>query len=226
MRALAAVRAAAILLVMTSCAASQQQQPASGPPINTSQAAAQRGLETMRALARQGNFAALGFTSAQEAEAATLDAPLHVFMVRLDQLQQYRPGTDPASLLQDTGQDFYPVLVGGQVRSSLRVSGADGRFAAVSFGGAALARTLGQRRQDLTATLVPPNGEPPQRFEVVHVAALNLYFLGFEQRGQLMLSPAINTEQFGFRAGVPQWAAAVFTRLSEQARTMRPDVPT
>jgi hypothetical protein len=225
MRTLAGAFAALALLGMAGCAASQPAPPPT-PPATSSQEAATRGLATLRALARQGQFAALGFTSAEEADAATLGAPLHVFMVRLDQLKQYQPGADAASLLTDIGQDFYPVLVGGQTRSSITVSSAEGHFAAVRFGGAALARSLAQRQQEMMSAPVPRKSGPPQNFEVVHVAALNLYFLGFQQRGQFMVIPTADSEQLGLRAGVPQPANAVFARLAGQARTMNPDVPT
>jgi predicted small lipoprotein YifL len=223
MRAFAAAAiAAAALFAIAGCAATP---PAPVPPAASSAEAATRGLETLRAMADQGKFAVLGFSSPEEAKTATLGVPLHIYMVRLDELQQYRPAVDPATLLHDAAQDFYPVLVAEQTRSSIIISGADGRFAAVSFGGAPLARALTERQQAVMSAPLPRNAAPAQNFAIVHVAALNLYFLAFEQRGRLMLAPASDVEQFALRADVPLPAAVVFARLAEQARTMRPDVP-
>jgi hypothetical protein len=230
MRALAAVGAALSLLVIAGCAGGQQQPlpsppTSAAPPAVSSLEAAQRGLETMRGLAHQGsNYATLGFASQQEADTATLDAPMHIILVRLDQLLEYRPGGDPAALLSDTGQDFYPVLANGQTRSSLIVGAASGqRYTAASFGGATLARTLAARRDTMAAA--PRESGASEPAAIVHVAALNLYFLGYQQRGRLMLVPAVDNVSFGLRAGLPMPAATVFAGLAERARTMRFDKP-
>src|SRR5262245_31985565 len=52
---------------------------------------------------------------------AQADAPVAVYMVRLDQLRAYDGQTDPASLLVDLQTAFYPVRLRGEVRSSVEL---------------------------------------------------------------------------------------------------------
>ena len=63
----------------------------------------------------------MGFESPGEVHEAKLGRPFQNFRVRLDQLQKYQQGSDPNKLLSGGNQFVYPILVKGQVRSSITV---------------------------------------------------------------------------------------------------------
>jgi hypothetical protein len=187
----------------------------------SSRQAASQGLETLRKLVNADNYRSMGFESLDEVRSASLGDPLHIYRVRLDQLREYEPGGDPEKLLSDIGQDLYPVSVAGAVRSSVLIEKKGGQWSAVSFGGANLVKVLGQRLADNSTT---SKVAAASYFEV-HVAALNMYFLGYRQESRLMLVPLIDDAKLKFTAGMPVPAAEVFAALVPAAKAVPPDKP-
>ena len=139
-----------LLLTTLALAASlASAQQADSPRARTQEAAAAQGLALLQALAA-GKSREVGMSSADAAR-ATLGKPLDVASVALAALRNYKPGDDPAVLIQPSPEAFYPVMLDGGVRSSVRVENGDGGWQAVRVGNSGLASALAAER------LVKPN---------------------------------------------------------------------
>jgi len=170
------------------------------------QQAATQALATFPKLITADNYQAMGFQSVDEVSRATLGDPLPVFRVRLDQLQQYQPGSDPEKLLIDGNRVIYPVTVDQQVRSSIVVEGSNNDWKATNMGGPNLIKSLAQVRKERTDF-------------VVQVPALSLYFVARRVENQLTLTPIIKDPRFeSFVPGRALSADQVFTAVLPAAK--------
>jgi hypothetical protein len=189
------------LLVVMSFGCAEKTQPAPETPARQPQEAATRALETLQKMITPQNFKAMGFESLDEVKAAALGEPLALFYVRLDQLREFQPGTDPNTLLTDVGQMIYPVTVREQTRSSIVVAKTEETWKAVRFGGPNLIKAVAEVRK----------GSPPSTTAapavsasfLVEVPALKVYFLGSRSDQRLTLTPLLDDPTVKFKAGVP-----------------------
>ena len=110
--------------------ANAQEKPL---PLEEIQKVASEALVTFNELVTKENYTVMGFESLSEARVASLGEHLRVFMVRLDQLQKYQPGSDPNNILSGGDLVIYPVIVEEQVRSSIVVEKVKERWNATSF---------------------------------------------------------------------------------------------
>ncbi len=211
----------AAILALAFLAACSKQPPARPPQSASSAEAASNGLATLRKLVNASNYRSMGFESQDELSSASLGDPLRVFMVRLDQLREFSSGADPEKLLSDVGEELYPVLVKGAPRSAVLVQKQGEQWSPVRYGGANLVKALAQRRSENSATV---KAAAPAYFEV-HVAALNLYFLGYRQEAKLMLIPLADDPQYKLTAGTPLLAADAFVILVPAAKAVPNDKP-
>ena len=180
----------------------------------TAQAAATRGLEALRLLVTSETARDLGFDTASDAAAAALGEPIAVETVRLDVLKQYAAGADPATIVSDGSRVLYPVTVKGEARSSITVEAAEqGRWRSTRFGSPNLVRQIARARIDAAN-----RGAAPNSTTVVHVAALNVYFVGFKVEGRLMLTALENHPSYKLQAGAVLPASEAFATLSQIAR--------
>lgn len=185
-----------------------------GPPRPRAGTEAAQALATLRRLVTPENPGSMGFSSPEEARQSTMDDPISVFMVRLDQLRAYRPGQEPSKLLIDLETAIYVVRVKSEARSSVEMSRVRGGWEARSFGNAPEAKLLDQvRREVVKATEIDSSA-----FFEVRIPALNLYFLGHQGPDGLMLSPLLDDPSLGFKAGEPQLAAKVLEKLQPLAQ--------
>src|SRR5579883_1619265 len=92
-------------------------QALSAPADPLREAQAVRSLSTLAQVVTEENHERLGFRSVAEAGQAAADAPVAVYMVRLDQLRDFRPGQDAGQLLVDLESAVYPLRAGGEVRA-------------------------------------------------------------------------------------------------------------
>jgi hypothetical protein len=176
--------------------------------------AATRALDPLRKLVTAENARDMGFDNAAEAANARLGDPIREQMVRLDALRKYSAGADPASLLTESNRVIYPVTVDNQPRSSVIVEGSGSQWKFTSFGGPRLVRQVARFRAEVTSRVKAPN----DAVTLVHVAALNLYFLGYRDDGRLMLTPLETTAAYKLEAGASLPADQVFSALSVNAR--------
>lgn len=174
-------------------------------PSATQAAAAQQGLATLTQLVNAKNYAALGFNSPDEVHRATLGQPLSISTVRLDALLAYTDQTSPETLLVDARRSLYPVEVSQRVATSVFVTGSTDGWRATDLGNPAVARGVTRYRSR------------PTDF-IVHVPALQVYFVGNQTEGMLMLTPVRNDARADFRAGEPIPAHEAFKRLQPLAQ--------
>ena len=185
------------------------------------ESAATQALATFRTLVNAQNYKDFGFESADELASARLGVPLRVYFVRLDQLREYQPGSDPNRLLNDLNQMNYPVLSRDKVRSSVVVQQVDNRWRLSKLGQGGLAQQIAAVRKNPAGTVPDPTA---QQF-IVHVGALGLYFLGHREGDKLMLTPVTVPTGLNLRAGTPAPAEEVFAALLPLARSQREDAP-
>jgi len=209
-----------LLALMLSCLATvafAQTKVEDARALSSSRAvagAASASLGTLQKLAAGENYRALGFESAAEVRGAALDEPLAVYMVRLDDLKAYHAGSDPSSLLRPLDKVVFPVSVDKRVRSSITLEDRGGKWQATSFGAPALTQRLSEARdRAVAAHRVPPGGS-----FVVHVAALNAYFLGYREGSRLMLTAITDDGELKTKAGATEPASEVFVTLAEAAQ--------
>lgn len=162
------------------------------------------------------DFRLAGFASKEEVAAATAGDALGIFVVRLDELKNFAPGTDPHKLLHPVSRVMVPVTVNGQVRSSVEMEkDAAGRWEAVSFGRPATAQIYSRVR---TARALKARVQPADCF-VVQIPALNLRFLGHhDARRTLVLVPFLDEAPYGLKAETAYDAAVVFGALKRHAQ--------
>jgi|SRR6185295_582001 hypothetical protein len=172
------------------------------------QAAAQS-LTSFQAMVTDQNFRQMGFSSPGEVKTATLGPPLPVFMVRLDDLRAYRPGPDAGTLLRDLHKTIYPVLVNDHVRSSITVERRDNRWQGTSFGAPKLAGLTERARRASSSA----RGVSPDSYVLVHVAALNRYYLGHRSDGKLMLTMIVDDPALKLSVGQEVAAENAFQTL-------------
>lgn len=183
-----------------------------GAQAQASRSAAQASLPNLARLAAR-NSKALGFATPTEAQRAELSSPMSDFIIGLDTIRKFRPGTDPMSLLRSTGLVVYPVLVEGTVRSSVTMKKQGSEWKAVAFGAPGLSGALKSSRDKVLARA---NVRSENTFQV-RIPAFHLTFVGHVDNGHLMLTPADGYSQYGFEAGTTLAAEDVLSRLQPEA---------
>lgn len=176
---------------------------------------AKESLATLSGLITKENFKQMGFESPEEVRTATIGAPLQEFIVRLDNLQKYQSGGNVIELLTPVNHVTYPVLVGGEVRSSFTMADVNGKWRAVSFGSPNLVRLLSKHRKESSKV----TGLSDSSYFIVQVPSFNVYFLAYSDRdGKLMLIPLLDDNRFKFKAGAVMPAEEVFSSMAPVAR--------
>jgi hypothetical protein len=199
-----------ILLVVLAQACNRDQGSSSTnkgqeePTFNDAQSAATQSLATFRKLVNAQNFKELGFESADEVANAALGTPLRTSMVKLEQLKAYKSGDDVNRLLSELPQVYYPVTVQNQVRSTVTVEQANGKWRATGFGPANLAKQIDRASKA---------GAASGAQILVHVAPFNLYFVGTRVENRLVLTPVGDYASYNLKAGASLPADEVFTTL-------------
>lgn len=201
------------------CASKSEAQQESGEGhakvSAASSTAAAAALATFQTLVNADNFRELGFESPSEVSGVRLGAPLHVFVVQLDQLQAYEPGSDPNGLLTDIRQDYYPVESDGQARVGIVVEEIEQGWRTASMGNAGLAKRIAAARTAVAESVVPK----PAELAVVEVPALGVYFLGHQGKGgRWQLTPLVDQPSLDLKAGATQPADRVFAALLPAAK--------
>jgi len=116
----------------------------------------------------------LGFESQEEVLAAEVTDGVRVYMVRLDKLREYVPGSTPAAeLLTPVDSQIYPLRVGRELKSAVLLD----RGELSGYGSPRLIRQL----QLIRTPLVEQTNLPESAFFLVRVPALNLAFLAHYQ---------------------------------------------
>ncbi len=175
-----------------------------------SRPAAEKSLETLRALAA-ASPAALGLKSTDEASSAQLAEPRIVSFIRLDSLRAYTPGANIEVLLVPQ-KILYPVKLQGQVRTSVELEKRGTEWKAVTFGNSAFATRLVE---------TSPAGDSD--WSVVTVPALNAVFRATGSGSSLQFTPVFDDTVLGLRAGQSLPAADVLAALAMAAKNHNGD---
>lgn len=193
-----------LIVAMVSLLSGCQTGRTQPPPSNTRVIAAQEGLATLKQVVNTSNYAALGFNSPDEVRQAALGEPLQIYLVRLDALRKFTVHTKPETLLVDAQRSLYPVKVGTRVATSIFITQSHDGWRATELGNAAVAQLVSRYRHS------------PADF-VLHVPALQTYFVGERVEGRLILTPLMNDPRTGFRAGGALPAGPAFLKLQKAA---------
>lgn len=173
------------------------------------------GKNRYRLLVNEDNFKALGLDHPADAANAEFGTPLKDYLVRLDQLKEYKSGEDAAKLLTDTGIVHYPLVLGGKTLSSLALATVDGRWEVVSIGDA----VRSAKRSDAVVQSAKALHQAEVSYFTVRIPAFNLEFeAATDAAGVLQLTPIVDSPEWGLQAGVPQPAPSVFLRLVPAAK--------
>jgi hypothetical protein len=197
-------------------AAQPPQSPSYGGTrgAEAAQPVAAKALRTLGGLVNRENAQALGFDTPDQAKSAALGTPLEQFLIGLNDLKKFEPGSDPNSLLAPSGVLTYPVLVGGSTRSSVTVSRSGGTWRATAFGSPSYVRALTEVRDRQQAAA---GGSGVELFEV-QVRSLNLSFVGRRDASQVTLIPIIDDARFGFKRGEAVSLADAVAKILPAAR--------
>lgn len=155
----------------------------------------------------------LGFKAATEVASGSLADPLPMFMVGLDALRTYRPGDDPRPLVLDQATALYPVIVGGEVRSSVLFRKVDGDWKATQFGRANLAKFAHEGRRRVSAA----RGVAESGVSIVEIPTMSAQMLGHEEGGVPMLTALLDVPGTDIHAGATLRASDVFAKLQPLA---------
>ncbi len=130
---------------------------------------------TMKKLVTNENFRLMGFESMEEVASAKLDPPIKDFMVRLDHLKRYVPGTNPDLMLTETGQQIFPVSAGEHVRSSMTLKRSLFLWKALSYGSPNFIKRL----TEIITLSSASTGINRSEYFAVRIPALNDDFAGY-----------------------------------------------
>ena len=190
-----------------SASGAQAQTAAQYGIVRETQEIANSSLDTLQKLSK-AKPKAMGFESADEAAKSKLGDGLAVFVIGLDDLRKYTPGTDPNTLLVAADEVIYPVMVNDQPRSLITVEKTHEKWEATSFGGSNLIKAIIDARSAVVAA-----GAPADNLFVASVPGLNTYMIGFRTRDKLMLAPIIDDASLKFSAGKAQPGEEVLAAL-------------
>ena len=204
----------ALLLMATHANAQERNVPAKEIQSAAIQSTAQRALETFSQLVTKENFKQMGFDSPDEVRTAALGMPLHDYLVQLDVLKKYEPGSKTDELLTATNQIVYPILVNNQVKSSITISKTKESWQAVSFGGSSFVKMLSKTLTENSRE----TGLAYSAYFIVRVPSLNLFFLGYRVKDELMLVPIMDEPRLKLKAGASVKAENVFSAILPDAK--------
>ena len=202
------------LLIISLLMVSQSSAEETKMLIEQIQPIAQSSLKSFSKLITKENYRQMGFESSKEIHYAVLGTPIEDYMVRLDTLKEYKPGSNPNKLLMKTDQFIYPVLVKEKVRSSITISKIKEKWKAVSFGDSNFMKLVSNRLKDSSKA----TGLDISSYLSVRVPALNLFFIGYRTKSGLMLIPLIDDTRLKFKSGVSMKAEKVFSTILPDAK--------
>jgi len=183
----------------------------------TQDGAAQQGYAILEQLVRKGRDT--GIASPADFARATLGVPLKVYHVDTRPLAAFNAGDNPAPLLIEEPAVFYPVMLDGNMTSSIRVQKVNGGWAPALVGDASLAATVGRAQ----AGFAPDTSDTA----LVAVLPLNVLFVAKIINSTWEFIPVGNEPRAGIKAGGRLSAGDAFARLAPLAKRLigAPDRP-
>jgi hypothetical protein len=186
---------------------------------DTYQQASRAGTEYLAAFSKcvtDKNFRKYGFESFGEVAKVALGVPFSLYYVRLADLRAYARGSDPNSLLRDSGDLICPVLVDGNVRSAITLRKSGANWKPHGVGNAAWIRLLSDARSRSAEHPLVPFGS---YFAVRMPVGANPFLVGHREGKDLILTSLVKDSRAGFRDGEDLEAENVFGALASVARS-------
>ncbi len=198
------------LLAVALCLAATGARAA---PAATADEAAKSTLSQLSGLGAKG-LRTVGMPSAADAKRSGLGAPLPVFLVGADALQTYDGRKSDREMLIDLQFALYPVLVNGEVTSSLGVGKAADGWETREISSPELARVLVQMR----ASAMASEKRDARAYFVVRVPALQMVFLAQGAGDELTLRSVSDLPEIGLAANAPVAGRELFAKLAPVAQ--------
>ncbi len=186
--------------------------PASAAPAEAWTAAGD-GLAVLVHHVEEATLADFGIESVDQAADMVLAEPLFVFHVGGTPLAEFDLDGDPASLLIDTQQLWFPVEVDGTPRTLVGVMLTASGWMLTHFGASVELQATENLRRELAAAA----GRPVTDYSVVAMPSLYQLFVGHDEGGALMLTPVFGHADLGISAGVTSSAAELLAILQPLA---------
>ena len=177
-------------------------------------------LPTLQKLVNQSNFQKMGFRSVAEVKEASLGRPLLVSRIQLNELKEFTQGADPAKLVHSGDRVLYPVLVRNEIRSAVQMDKSAEQWSVSSYGGDNKMKLFSDAIARLST--VPANAD--MEYQIVAIPAMNLFFIAMQKENKLYLTPVLDDETYGLKAGETVPAESILPRLAGIAGRMK-DVP-
>jgi hypothetical protein len=189
--------------------------------LNATKKVAEEALITMKRLAANGAYNVLGFNTKEQALGASLGEGIPIFDIGTQELKAYTIETDPSRLLTICNRVVNPVLIDGNVKSSIAIVKSGASWSVGEFGRPTTASALQMAVKSMGGLSGPRPGF------VALVPSQNLYLKGkFAGGGVQIRAVAITREQAEtgpnqalFREGAPS-GRDLLSRLSENAKRM------
>jgi hypothetical protein len=176
-------------------------------------------------LISKGNSRELGLTGPIMLDQIVALDPLREAIVFVEELKTF-DGRNAAALIKDQERLMFPVMQGGRVVSSVTIAKLrTGRWVAAAYGSAPLIRLLFHARVAVASLPLAPGSQetlihPGKRaqYRSVFISGLNQRFLAAQGPGGTYLTPIMDSQEFGFRRGIPLLAEVVLGKLQPAAR--------
>lgn len=176
-----------VLALLAGCDSSWTLHRASPEP----QPAAEKALELLQGVVDEQNYRNAGFASVDEARRAVLGKPLEIYVMRTDALRQWNGQGDANAVVlgEKSVEAVYPVIVDGQIRSTVSIFKDDEGYRPATFGDAEIARTLARYRKS-------------DADFIVQVPLLGSYFIGQRSGNEVSVTLAYQAARLrGYQQG-------------------------
>jgi hypothetical protein len=170
---------------------------------------------TLQALQRAPAAIQMQTLGTRSAAGSRLGTPLREYIVGLNSLREFKAGMDPNRIIGGGNEFFFPIFVGAQAQSAVRVIDQNGKAVTESIGGTAIVKQLAAV---LGKSL---SGSPASTINAVRIPALGLYFVTRGEGMNLQLASLYDVPIFELRQGAFRSASSIFSSLGAIARTQK-----
>lgn len=195
--------------------------PASGLPDGVHPDPDQAGTEALallEGLIEDSHAVDLGFDTTSQVAAAELGTPIELHYVHFGSLQAHDNTQPASSLLVDGEERVYPVLVNGEVRSSVSLTRQGANWAVASLGNPAYTTAFHELRAEHAAQ----SGRDLDSYSLVAIPSINQLYVAHTADDELMLTSVFDHTTFAVEAGATRTGGDLFASLSETAQTVAP----
>jgi hypothetical protein len=164
------------------------------------------------------NIANFNFRSMEEARQADVGLPLKVMYVSLEGLKDYDGRQQFDTLLKDPGTLWFPVTVGGKIRSKIEIGYRNGEWIAGEFGGVRTVREIDAVSHRIDEIGREAGIEDDFDVMLVKIPALFSTFLYLKGEEKQALVPAmVSPQRFGLENGQVYAVRDILDTLKEVA---------